>query len=181
MQRRQLMLQLHLSDRQFYCLLRSSYIRGFTVLSTHIPFVPCQSAIPFLTYDIFKIWPRKSRSSLRSKLKVTIWVWDSMDSHPFCSMSIDPSIPEIQNVLNWTLKIQGEGEMTIMLHNYRSRQLHITVNGINPSSGFRDMPSTKSDPSADPFDKFWAMSKPIWSKWAMEQMGKLSWQCTTQV
>ena len=28
-----------------------------------------------------------------------------------------------------------------MLHNYRSRQFHITLNGINPSSGFKDMPS----------------------------------------
>ena len=27
------------------------------ILSTHIPFVPCQSAIPFLRYDFFKIWP----------------------------------------------------------------------------------------------------------------------------
>ena len=32
--------------------------------------------------------------------------------------------------------------MTMILHNYRSRQFHITSNGINPSYGFRDMPST---------------------------------------
>ena len=30
------------------------------ILSTHIPFVPCQSGIPFLSYDSFKIWPWKS-------------------------------------------------------------------------------------------------------------------------
>ena len=29
--------------------------------------------------------------------------------------------------------------MTMMLHNYRSRQTHITSNDINPSSGFRDL------------------------------------------
>ena len=28
---------------------------GCNILSTHIPFVPCQSAIPFLRYDFFKI------------------------------------------------------------------------------------------------------------------------------
>ena len=32
----------------------------FNILSTHIPLVPCQSALPFLKYSIFKIWARKS-------------------------------------------------------------------------------------------------------------------------
>ena len=76
-------------------------------------------------------------------------------------MSIGPSIPEIQNFQNLTLKIQGEDEMTMMLHNYRSRQFHITSNGINPSSGFRDMASTNSGPSVGSFDKIW-LGKPIW-------------------
>ena len=34
---------------------------GCNILSTHILFVPCQSAIPFLRYDFFKIWPWKSK------------------------------------------------------------------------------------------------------------------------
>ena len=33
---------------------------GCNILSTHIPFVPCQSALPFRRYSIFKIWPWKS-------------------------------------------------------------------------------------------------------------------------
>ena len=41
---------------------------GCNILSTHIPFVPCQSALPFLRYSIFKIWPWKS------KVKVK-WPW----------------------------------------------------------------------------------------------------------
>ena len=81
-------------------------------------------------------------------------------------MSIDPSIPEIQNFINLTFKTLGHDEMKIMLHNYRSRQFHITSNGINPSSGFREMAYTKSGPSAASFDKFWAMGKPMWGKWA---------------
>ena len=36
------------------------------IQSTHIRFVPCQSGIPFLSYDFFKIWPWKSR------VKVTV-------------------------------------------------------------------------------------------------------------
>ena len=61
-------------------------------------------------------------------------------------MSIGPPIPEIQHFQNLTLKIKGQGQMTLMLHNYRSRQFHRTSNGINPSSGFKDMGSTKSGP-----------------------------------
>ena len=41
---------------------------GCNILSTHIPFVPCQSALPFLRNRIFKIWPWKS------KVKVK-WQW----------------------------------------------------------------------------------------------------------
>ena len=129
--------------------------QGSDILSTHTPFVPCRSAIPFLIYDFFfKIWPWKSevkvmgqvnveshkmgptfyrltfisfnvnqpshswitasskfdleyprsRSWLRSKLKVTKWVQ--------------------QHFQNLTLKIQGQFKMTIMLHNYGFRQFH---------------------------------------------------------
>ena len=33
------------------------------------------------------------------------------------------------------------------VHNYRSIQVHETLNGVNPSSGFRDMRSAKSGPN----------------------------------
>ena len=33
------------------------------------------------------------------------------------------------------------------VRNYRSRQVHETLNGVNPSSGFRDMRSAKSGPN----------------------------------
>ena len=33
------------------------------------------------------------------------------------------------------------------VHNYRFRQVHETLNGVNPSSGFRDMRSAKSGPN----------------------------------
>ena len=66
-------------------------------------------------------------------------------------MSIGPPIPEI-HFQNLTLKIKGQGQMTLMLHNYRSRQFDRTSNGINPSSGFKDVGSAKSGPSAAWFD-----------------------------
>ena len=125
------------------------------ILSTHIPLVPCQSALPFPRYSIFKIWPWKSkvkviaqghkvgitpyrltsllfhvdqpchswdtaiskfdvensrsRSWVRSKLKVITWVLHSVDSHPFRSMSIRHPVPELWLFQNLTLKIKGQG------------------------------------------------------------------------
>ena len=43
---------------------------GCNILSTHIPFVPCQSGITFLSYDFFKIWPWKSRVKVMSEVTV---------------------------------------------------------------------------------------------------------------
>ena len=39
------------------------------------------------------------------------------------------------------------GQMTMTLHNYRYRQVHETLNGVNPYSSFRDMHSAKSGPN----------------------------------
>ena len=142
---------------------------GSNILSTQIPFVPCQSALHSwdMTFSKFDLENPRSRSWVRGTLKVTKWVQHPIDSHPFCSMSIGLSIPEIQHFQNLTLKIQSLGQMTMLLHNYRSRQFHRTQNGINPSNGFRDMGSAKSDPSAASFHKFWAQGQAH-----MGQMGK---------
>ena len=81
------------------------------ILSTHILFVPCQSALPLLRYSIFKfdLENHRSRSWVRETLKVTTWVQHSIDSHSFHSVSIGHPIPEIQLFQNLTLKIKGQG------------------------------------------------------------------------
>ena len=43
---------------------------GSNILSTHIPFVPCQSALPFMSYDFFKIWPWKSKVKVMGEVTV---------------------------------------------------------------------------------------------------------------
>ena len=40
------------------------------ILSTHIPFVPCQSGILLLSYDFFKIWPWNSRLEVIDEVTV---------------------------------------------------------------------------------------------------------------
>ena len=125
------------------------------ILLTHIPFIPCWSALPFLRCSYLKNWPWKSkvkviaqghkvgitpyrlisllfhvdrachswdtaiskfdlensrsRSWVRSKLKVIIWLQHSVNSHPFRSMSIGHPIPELWLFQNLTLKIKGQG------------------------------------------------------------------------
>ena len=43
---------------------------GSNILSTHIPFVPCESALPFLSFDFFKIWPWKSKVKVMGEVTV---------------------------------------------------------------------------------------------------------------
>ena len=97
---------------------------GFNIQSTHIPFVPCQSGIPFLSYNFFKILPWKSKVKVMEEVTV--------QSHNLFHVN-RPSIPEIQHFKNLTFKIQGQGRITMMSHNYRSRQFHRTSKGVNPS------------------------------------------------
>ena len=60
-------------------------------------------------------------------------------------------------IQNLTLKSNGQGQMTMMLHNYRSRrfqQFHRTSNGENTSSGYRDMGSTGSARPPEPWRQY---------------------------
>ena len=61
---------------------------GCNILSTPIPFVPCQSALPFLRYSIFRMWPWKSKVKVMSGGKVeshnmgpTLYRLTSLSSH----------------------------------------------------------------------------------------------------
>ena len=47
----------------------------------------------------------------------------------------------------WASPYGANGQITITVHNYRFRQFHETLNGVNPSSSFRDTPSAKSGPN----------------------------------
>ena len=47
----------------------------------------------------------------------------------------------------WANPYGTNGQITMAVHNYRSRQVHETLNGVHPSSSFRDMRSAKSGPN----------------------------------
>ena len=92
-----------------------------------------------------------------------------LTSYRFTSLSFHVKpIPEIQNFQNLTLKIQGQGQITMTLYNYRSRQVHETSNGVNPSSGFRGMRSAKSGPNlCQIWQVFGPWASPYWANGRM--------------
>ena len=142
-----------------------------TSLSFHANRASHSWVTTFLKFDLESQghgWGQSSKSQCGSNI---------LSSHTplvLCQSALPFLIPGIQHFQNLTLKVQGQGVMTMMLHNYRSRQFHRTSNGINPSSGFGDIGSAKFDPRAAWFDKFLAHGQDH-----TEQMGKWPWQCTT--
>ena len=118
------------------------------------------------TFSKFDLENPRSRSWLRSKLKVTKWVWHPIDSHPFHvnrpSHSWDKAFSNFD--LENSRSISNDHDVA-QLQVYL--QFHKTLNGINPSSSFRDMGSIRSGPSAAWFDKFLAHGQAH-----MGQMGK---------
>ena len=159
------------------------------ILSTHIPLVPCQS-FPFLTYSIFKIWPWKSRVKVMGE--VTIQSHNvGLTSYRLTQLALPFLSYDFFQNLTLKFKGQGYGWGHISKSQCGSKILstHIPFvpcqsalpflkysifkiwpwksNGINPSSGSKDMGSAKSGPSAAWFDKFLADGQTH-----MGQMGK---------
>ena len=69
----------------------------------------------------------------------------------------------------WASPYGANGQITMILHNYTcyiSRQVHETLNGVNPSNDFRYMRHPKSGPNLWEIWQFLAHGPPIWDKWA---------------
>ena len=73
---------------------------------THILFVHCQSAVPFLRSSYFRLWPWNSKVKVMGvvKGKVIQSAQYHINSLPFHFTSIRPTIPEIDLFWNLTLK-----------------------------------------------------------------------------
>ena len=111
---------------------------GCNILSTHIPFVPCQSALPFLRYSIFKIWPWKSKVKVMSEGKVeshnmgpTFYRLTSLSSHvnrPSHSWDTTFSKFDLENPrsmpwLRWKFKVTKWVQLPIVSHPFRSMSI----------------------------------------------------------
>ena len=106
------------------------------ILSTHIPFVPCQLAMPFLRYDFFKIWPWKSKVKVMvevesHKVGVTSNRLTSLSFHvnrPSYSWDVAFSKFDLENLrsrswVRWTLKVTTWVQHSINSHLFRSMSI----------------------------------------------------------
>ena len=108
------------------------------ILSTHIPFIPCQSAIPFLRYAFFKIWPWKSKVKVMEEVNI-----ESHNMGPtFCrlkSLSFHVNRPshswdtDFFKIWPWKSKVKVMGEGNVESHkvgvtSYRFTSLSFHVN-----------------------------------------------------
>ena len=84
---------------------------GCSILATHIPFVPCQSALPFLRYSIFKIWPWKSKDKVMGEVDI--------DSHNMGLTSY--RLTSLSFHVNWPSHSKDKTFSKFNLENPRSR------------------------------------------------------------
>ena len=112
--------------------------RRYTTLSIHIPFVPCGSGIPFLSYDFFE--------NLTLKIKGQGHGWGQVESHKvgltsyrFTSLSFHVKRPSQSWVTTffkiwpWKSRVKVMGGVTVQSHNvgltsYRFTSLLFHVN-----------------------------------------------------
>ena len=111
---------------------------GCNILSIHIAFVPCQSAIPFLRYSIFKIWPWKSKVKVMGvvdieshKVVVTSYRLTSLSFHvnrpPHSWDTIfskfDLENPRLRSWVRWPLKVTAWVQHSIDSHPFNSMSI----------------------------------------------------------
>ena len=111
---------------------------GSNILSNHIPFIPCQSAIPILRYDFFKIWPWKSKVKVMGegnieshKVGVTSYRLTSLSFHinrPSHSWDtafskFDLENPRSRSWVRWTLKVTTWIQHSIESHPFHSMSI----------------------------------------------------------
>ena len=156
---------------------------GSNILLIHIPFVPCQSALPFLRYSIFKIWPWKSRVKVKWPSCCTTTGLDNsielrmVQIHPGVSeIWVPQSLAQVLSDLTsfWPMDKPIWGKWA---NNYDSAQLQVQTSPWNFKWGqsiqrfqryaFRKV-WTQFVPN---LTSFWPMGKPIWGKWANDYDG----------
>ena len=104
------------------------------ILSTRIPFVPCQRALPFLRYSIFKIWPWKSKVNVIPEghivgttpyqlISLSFDVDEPSHSYLLLLKKFDLENPRSRSWLGWTLKVTPWVQHSIDSHPFCSKSI----------------------------------------------------------
>ena len=143
--------------------------RRYTILSIHIPFVPCGSGIPFLSYDFFEKFDlenQRSRSWVGSSsksqcgsniLSIHIPFVPCQSALPFLRYSIFKIWPWKSRVkVKWPWRCTTTGLDNSI--EFLMVQIHPGVSEIWVLQSLAQvLPDLTS---------FWPMGKPMWGKWA---------------
>ena len=142
---------------------------GSNILSTHIPFVPCQSALPFLSYDFFQNltlkfegqgygWGHSSKSQCGSNI---------LSTHiPFvpCQLALPFLKYSIFKIWPWKSRVKVKWPWcctSIGLDN----SIELRMVKIHPAVPKIWVPQSLAQVLPD-LTSFWPMGKPMWGKWA---------------
>ena len=82
----------------------------YNTLSTHIPFIPCGSALPFLRCSYLKNWPWKSKVKVMGEVKVRSSHNVSLTSYRLTSLSYHVNLAShcwVTTFSKFDLEIQG--------------------------------------------------------------------------
>ena len=86
-------------------------LNRYNILSTHIPFIPCWSAFPFLRCSYLKNWPWKSKVKVMGEVKVKNHNVN-LTSYRLTSLSFHGNLAShcwVTTFSKLTLKIKGQG------------------------------------------------------------------------
>ena len=139
------------------------------ILSTHIPFTPCQPGTSFLSYDFFKSWPSKSRFKVMGECHSSKSQSGSiiLSTHiPFA-----PCHSALAFLRHCISKYDLENPWSMSNH-HNVGQLQVQTIPKNfelyksiqwfQRYGFRNV-WTQLDPN---LTSIWPMGKPLWGKWS---------------
>ena len=107
-----------------------------SILSTHILFDPCQSALPFLRYSTFKIWPWKSKVKVICEVTVQIHKCGSriLSTHiPFvpCWSALPFYRYSIFKIWPWKSRVKVMGGVIVKSHNMDVTSYRLTSFSFN--------------------------------------------------
>ena len=92
-----------------------------STLSNHILFIPCQSALPFLRYSIFKVWPWKSRVKVMGEVTVQSHNVGLVSYRLFPLVPCQSALPSLRysifKIWPWKSRVKVMGEITVQSHN----------------------------------------------------------------
>ena len=110
----------------------------YNILSPHIPFIPCWSALPFLRCSYLKNWPWKSKVKVMGEVKVQshnvslTFYWSTHIPFVPCQSGIPLLSYDFFKILPWNSRVKVIDEVAVQSHNAVITSYRLTSMSIGP-------------------------------------------------